>query len=107
MFLQSQLTIKSKNLSSWSHFIPNWTLPFFQFGGMGMTYMILFLFHPLKFFKTINRAVFKKKPLTLLDHVIYSFFHGKKPSSNMPSKVLSSYPKPILAKAKKAEKVVS
>lgn len=105
LFLSTQFTIKNKNLNSWSHFIPSWTLPLFQFGGMGLTYLILFTFHPMKFFRTINRAFIKKKPLTLLDHFLYSFVHGKKKGPNAPSRTLKSYPKYVIQP--EPEKIVS
>ena len=78
LFLQNEFNAKIKSLHSWSSHIPSWTLPLFQYGGMGLSYAVLFLFHPQKFFQSMNRIFFKKKPLTLFDHVLYSIFFSKK-----------------------------
>lgn len=71
-FFQQEKVTKISGLHSWSAHIPNWLLPILQTGVMGLTYMISFVFHPRKFLATIQRVFIDRKPLTLLDHVLFS-----------------------------------
>lgn len=77
-FLRNEFSNKVQNLRSWSQDIPNWSLPFFQYGGMFFCYLILFFFHPQKIIKMFNRVFLQKKPLTLLDHIFYSLFFKRR-----------------------------
>jgi anaerobic magnesium-protoporphyrin IX monomethyl ester cyclase len=78
LFLRNEFNNKMKSLHSWSSHIPSWSLPLFQYGGMSLSYAILFIFHPKKIFASLKRIFILKKPLTLFDHVLYSVFLGKK-----------------------------
>jgi radical SAM superfamily enzyme YgiQ (UPF0313 family) len=76
-FMRNEFGNKVSGLHSWSNHIPNWTLPFFQFGGMSISYLILFIFHPKKLIKSFERIFISKKPITLFDHVLYILFVSK------------------------------
>lgn len=75
-FMRSEVTTRIKNLKSWSKSLPDWSLGLFQYGGMSLSYMILFLCHPLKFVRMIKRIFIQRKPLTLLDLILFNLFFG-------------------------------
>jgi hypothetical protein len=75
-FLRDQVIFKFLGQRSWSEHIPAFMLPFLQLGTMGTCYALQFTLRPWRLVQSFRRALFRKKPLTLFDHVLYQLVYG-------------------------------
>jgi anaerobic magnesium-protoporphyrin IX monomethyl ester cyclase len=79
-FLLSQTYGRFSGINSWSDGLPAWILPYLQLFTYLMHFGVYYLLRPWKVFGNINNAVIKKKPISMIENLLFQIFYSKKES---------------------------
>lgn len=64
-----------KDMTSWSKFIPKWSVRYITLFGMALFYGTQFLVRPNRIYIAIKNIFFKKQPVTNFESLIYCLFY--------------------------------